>query len=70
MCGAATTWLASSGWRASGTASIQGPVLGSDYSPSVDIVALMLRGKMPLVPRDPAFRTRRSGAPDTAPHAP
>jgi dihydroflavonol-4-reductase len=31
--------------------SIQGPVLGSDYSASVDIVGLMLRGKMPAVPR-------------------
>jgi dihydroflavonol-4-reductase len=31
--------------------SIQGPVLGSDYSASVDIIALMLRGKMPAVPR-------------------
>jgi len=31
--------------------SILGPVLGSDYSPSVNIVALMLRGKMPVVPR-------------------
>ena len=31
--------------------SIQGPVLGGDYSASVDIVGLMLRGKMPAVPR-------------------
>lgn len=31
--------------------SIQGPVLGGDYSASVDIIALMLRGKMPAVPR-------------------
>jgi len=30
--------------------SILGPVLGPDYSPSVNIVALMLRGKMPVVP--------------------
>jgi dihydroflavonol-4-reductase len=31
--------------------SILGPVLGSDFSASVNIVALMLRGKMPVVPR-------------------
>jgi dihydroflavonol-4-reductase len=31
--------------------SILGPVLGSDYSPSVNIIALMLRGRMPVVPR-------------------
>lgn len=31
--------------------SIQGPVLGADYSASVDIVGLMLKGKMPAVPR-------------------
>lgn len=30
--------------------SIQGPVLGRDYSASVDIIALMLRGRMPVVP--------------------
>jgi dihydroflavonol-4-reductase len=30
---------------------IQGPVMGADYSASVGIVALMLRGKMPAVPR-------------------
>jgi dihydroflavonol-4-reductase len=30
---------------------IQGPVLGKDYSGSVDLVALMLRGKMPAAPR-------------------
>jgi dihydroflavonol-4-reductase len=32
-------------------AQIQGPVLGSDLSPSVSIIAMMLRGKMPAVPR-------------------
>lgn len=32
-------------------AQIQGPVLGSDYSASVDIIRLMLRGRMPAVPR-------------------
>lgn len=32
-------------------AQIQGPVLGSDYSASVDVIALMLKGKMPAVPR-------------------
>lgn len=32
-------------------ASIQGPVLGRDYSASVDILRLMLMGKMPAVPR-------------------
>ncbi|MDO7843156.1 SDR family oxidoreductase [Sphingomonas immobilis] len=32
-------------------ASIQGPVLGSDYSASVDLLRLMLKGKMPAVPR-------------------
>ena len=32
-------------------AQIQGPVLGTDYSPSVEIVAMMLKGKMPAVPR-------------------
>jgi dihydroflavonol-4-reductase len=32
-------------------AQIQGPVLGSDLSPSVMIIAMMLRGKMPAVPR-------------------
>lgn len=31
--------------------SIQGPVLSNDYSPSVEVVALMLNGKMPVVPR-------------------
>jgi dihydroflavonol-4-reductase len=30
---------------------IQGPVMGADYSGSVDVVALMLRGKMPATPR-------------------
>ena len=30
--------------------SVLGPVLSSDYSPSVNIIALMLRGKMPVVP--------------------
>jgi dihydroflavonol-4-reductase len=30
---------------------IQGPVLGSDFSASVDMIAQMLRGKMPAVPR-------------------
>lgn len=30
---------------------IQGPVMGADYSGSIDLVALMLRGKMPAVPR-------------------
>lgn len=30
---------------------IQGPVLGADYSGSVDLVARMLRGKMPAMPR-------------------
>jgi dihydroflavonol-4-reductase len=30
---------------------ILGPVLSSDYTPSVEVVALMLRGKMPAVPR-------------------
>jgi dihydroflavonol-4-reductase len=30
---------------------IQGPVLGSDYSASIDIVRLMLNGRMPLLPR-------------------
>jgi dihydroflavonol-4-reductase len=30
---------------------IQGPVLGADYSASVEIVALMLKGKLPAVPR-------------------
>ena len=32
-------------------AQIQGPVLGNDYSPSVEIVAMMLKGKLPAVPR-------------------
>ena len=32
-------------------ASIQGPVLGSDYSASIDIVRLMLNGRMPVLPR-------------------
>jgi len=32
-------------------AMVQGPVLGPDYSASVDVVGLMLRGKMPAVPR-------------------
>jgi dihydroflavonol-4-reductase len=32
-------------------AQIQGPVLGSDLSPSVSIIAMMLMGKMPAVPR-------------------
>jgi dihydroflavonol-4-reductase len=32
-------------------AQIQGPVLGTDYSPSVEVVAMMLKGKMPAVPR-------------------
>jgi dihydroflavonol-4-reductase len=32
-------------------AQIQGPVLGTDYSPSVEIVAMMLKGKMPALPR-------------------
>jgi dihydroflavonol-4-reductase len=32
-------------------AQIQGPVFGSDLSPSVMIIAMMLRGKMPAVPR-------------------
>lgn len=31
--------------------SILGPVLGPDYSASIDIVALMLKGKLPMVPR-------------------
>ncbi|WP_375402747.1 NAD-dependent epimerase/dehydratase family protein [uncultured Sphingomonas sp.] len=31
--------------------SIQGPVLGRDYSASVDVVGLMLKGKMPALPR-------------------
>jgi dihydroflavonol-4-reductase len=31
--------------------SIQGPALSNDYSPSVEVVALMLNGKMPIVPR-------------------
>lgn len=30
---------------------IQGPVMGADYSASVDLVGQMLRGKMPAVPR-------------------
>jgi dihydroflavonol-4-reductase len=30
---------------------IQGPVLGADYSASVDLVAQMLGGKMPMAPR-------------------
>lgn len=30
---------------------IQGPVFGTDYSASVDVVGLMLRGRMPAVPR-------------------
>ena len=30
---------------------IQGPVLGSDYSASIDIVRLMLNGRMPVLPR-------------------
>lgn len=30
---------------------IQGPVLGPDYSASLDVLGFMLRGKMPLVPR-------------------
>jgi dihydroflavonol-4-reductase len=30
---------------------IQGPVLGADYSPSVEIIAMMLKGKMPAAPR-------------------
>jgi dihydroflavonol-4-reductase len=30
---------------------IQGPVLGSDYSASIDLVARMLNGKMPAMPR-------------------
>ncbi|MDH2425910.1 NAD-dependent epimerase/dehydratase family protein [Sphaerisporangium sp. TRM90804] len=30
---------------------IQGPVLGADYSASVDLPGLMLRGRMPLAPR-------------------
>jgi len=30
---------------------IQGPVMGADYSGSIDVVALMLDGKMPAVPR-------------------
>jgi dihydroflavonol-4-reductase len=30
---------------------IQGPVLGHDFSPSVSIIAMMLRGKLPAVPR-------------------
>lgn len=32
-------------------AQIQGPVLGSDFSASVGIVQMMLRGKMPVMPR-------------------
>jgi dihydroflavonol-4-reductase len=32
-------------------AQIQGPVLGGDLSPSVQIIAMMLTGKMPAVPR-------------------
>jgi dihydroflavonol-4-reductase len=32
-------------------AMVLGPVLGSDYSASVDVIGFMLRGKMPLVPR-------------------
>lgn len=31
--------------------SIQGPVLGSDYSASIELVGRMLRGQMPLLPR-------------------
>ena len=31
--------------------SIQGPVLGRDYSASVDVVGLMLKGKLPAFPR-------------------
>ena len=31
--------------------SIQGPVLGRDYSASVDVVRLMLTGKMPVLPQ-------------------
>ena len=30
---------------------VQGPVLGRDYSASVEVVAMMLGGKMPLIPR-------------------
>ena len=30
---------------------IQGPVLGSDFSASVGVIAMMLRGKMPALPR-------------------
>jgi dihydroflavonol-4-reductase len=30
---------------------IQGPVLGADYSASVEIVAMMLKGRLPAVPR-------------------
>ncbi|MEE6179541.1 NAD-dependent epimerase/dehydratase family protein [Mycobacterium sp. 050134] len=30
---------------------LQGPVLGADYSGSVDMVAMMLRGKFPALPR-------------------
>ncbi|WP_174291379.1 SDR family oxidoreductase [Sphingomonas bacterium] len=30
---------------------IQGPVLGSDFSASVGVIAMMLRGKMPVLPR-------------------
>jgi nucleoside-diphosphate-sugar epimerase len=30
---------------------IQGPVLGPDFSPSVSIIAMMLHGKLPAVPR-------------------
>lgn len=32
-------------------AQIQGPVLGSDYSASIDVVRLMLNGRMPVLPR-------------------
>ncbi|MET0137417.1 MAG: aldehyde reductase [Sphingobium sp.] len=32
-------------------AQIQGPILGRDYSASVDLLRMMLRGKMPAVPR-------------------
>lgn len=30
---------------------IQGPVLGADYSPTINVVRMMLAGKLPMVPR-------------------